>query len=181
MSEKNTFVARQPELAQLDTFLDQALSGQGQVCFIAGEAGSGKTTLLDEFARHAQEKHCDLVVATGGCDAQTGAGDAYLPFRKVLNLLTGDVEGHLAQTTGALRTHAMVLRYLGIVAWGMGQYEQAARIPDDSIIEGEPLRRSFRENISWHREIVKAVEKGDRVKEMPVGETGPVQVEKGGP
>jgi predicted ATPase len=97
MNGENPFVARQPELAQLDSFLDQALSGQGQVCFIAGEAGSGKTTLLDEFAHRAQAEYRDLVVATGCCDAQTGVGDAYLPFREVLNLLTGDVEGQLAQ------------------------------------------------------------------------------------
>jgi Cdc6-like AAA superfamily ATPase len=37
------FVARERELAQLNDFLDGALGGQGQVCFVTGEAGAGKT------------------------------------------------------------------------------------------------------------------------------------------
>ena len=37
---EQVFVARERELAQLNTFLDHALSGQGQVCFVTGEAGA---------------------------------------------------------------------------------------------------------------------------------------------
>jgi tetratricopeptide (TPR) repeat protein len=91
------FVGRERELAQLDAFLARALAGQGQVCFLVGEAGSGKTALVGEFARRAQEAQDELVVAVGQGDAQTGAGDAYLPFREVLQQLTGDVEGKLGQ------------------------------------------------------------------------------------
>jgi adenylate cyclase len=91
------FVARERELGQLDGFLDRALSGRGTVCFVTGEAGSGKTALVTEFARRAQEQHGDLVVAVGQSDAQTGGGDAYLPFREVLSQLTGDVEAELAR------------------------------------------------------------------------------------
>jgi len=32
------FVARENVLNQLQAFLDRALSGQGQVCFVTGEA-----------------------------------------------------------------------------------------------------------------------------------------------
>jgi adenylate cyclase len=91
------FVARERELGQLDGFLDRALSGRGTVCFVTGEAGSGKTALVTEFARRVQQQHKDLVVAVGQSDAQTGAGDAYLPFREVLSQLTGDVEAELAR------------------------------------------------------------------------------------
>jgi adenylate cyclase len=91
------FVARERELGQLDGFLDRALTGQGTVCFVTGEAGSGKTALVTEFARRAQQQHKDLVVAVGQSDAQTGAGDAFLPFREVLGQLTGDVEAELAR------------------------------------------------------------------------------------
>jgi adenylate cyclase len=91
------FVARERELAQLQTFLDGALAGQGQVVFVTGEAGAGKTALVTEFARRAQDAHADLLVAVGQGDAQTGAGDPYLPFREVLGLLTGDVDAKLAQ------------------------------------------------------------------------------------
>jgi adenylate cyclase len=95
--ERQVFVARDRELGQLDAFLDRALAGQGTVCFVTGEAGSGKTALVTEFARRAQEQHKDLVVAVGQSDAQTGGGDAYLPFREVLSQLTGDVEAELAR------------------------------------------------------------------------------------
>ncbi len=97
MIKKRIFVACQRELGQLETFLHRALAGQGQICFVIGEAGRGKTTLMAEFARRAQAQHHDLVVAIGQCDAQIGVGDAYLPFREVLDLLTGDVDTKLAQ------------------------------------------------------------------------------------
>jgi predicted ATPase len=91
------FVTRQAQLSQLDAFLDQALGKQGQVAFVIGEAGAGKSALVTEFARWAEEAHGDLVVAIGNCNAQTGIGDPYLPFREILAQLTGDVEAKLAQ------------------------------------------------------------------------------------
>jgi ABC-type oligopeptide transport system substrate-binding subunit/DNA-binding SARP family transcriptional activator len=90
------FVARERELAQLDGFLDLALAGQGQVVFVTGEAGCGKTGLTQEFGRRAQERQADLVVAGGNCNAFSGLGDPYLPFRQLLYLLTGDVEARWA-------------------------------------------------------------------------------------
>ncbi|HMN28044.1 MAG TPA: hypothetical protein PKE45_07805 [Caldilineaceae bacterium] len=36
----NTFVEREPELEQLQHFLSKASVGQGQVCFVTGEAAS---------------------------------------------------------------------------------------------------------------------------------------------
>ena len=96
MTQGHSFVAREPELTRLQAFLDRAIAGEGQICFVAGEAGSGKTTLIQEFSRVAQERHGDLVVAIGQCDAQSGGGDSYLPFREILDLLTGDVDAKLA-------------------------------------------------------------------------------------
>jgi len=72
--ERPVFVARERELAQLDEFLDQALTGQGQVVFVTGDAGQGKTALIQEFARHAQAAHPDLVFASGNGNAHTGIG-----------------------------------------------------------------------------------------------------------
>jgi DNA-binding SARP family transcriptional activator len=95
-AEPPVFVARECELARLDHFLERSLAGQGQVVFVTGDAGSGKTALLHAFARRAQEAHPDLVVAGGQCNAYTGVGDPYLPFREVLDLLTGDVEARWA-------------------------------------------------------------------------------------
>ena len=90
--ERPVFVAREEELSKLGGFLDTALSGKGQVVFVKGEAGSGKTALVQEFARRSLEAHSDLIVAGGNCNAHTGIGDPYLPFREVLGLLTGEVE-----------------------------------------------------------------------------------------
>jgi DNA-binding SARP family transcriptional activator len=94
--EEAPFVAREQELAALDQFLQAALAGQGRMAFVSGEAGSGKTALLRAFARRAQAAHPDLVVATGVCQAFTGAGDPYLPFREILGSLSGDVEAQWA-------------------------------------------------------------------------------------
>ncbi len=97
--EKQVFIARETQLERLNDRLTQALSGQGGVCLISGEAGSGKTTLVNEFTHRAQENNKQLAIAVGICDAQTGIGDAYLPFREVLGQLTGDVEGRITQGT----------------------------------------------------------------------------------
>ncbi|MBN1659486.1 MAG: AAA family ATPase [Anaerolineae bacterium] len=110
--ERPIFVARECELAQLDRYLDLVLAGQGSVVFVTGEAGSGKTALIQEFTHRALEAHPSpaeghpvpgaaggehaLVVATGNCNAYTGIGDPYLPFREILALLTGDVEARWA-------------------------------------------------------------------------------------
>lgn len=85
-------VARERELAQLETHLHATLRGSGRIVFVTGEAGSGKTTLMAEFARRAEEHTSDLVVAHGNCDAYAGTGDPYLPFRDILALLSADVD-----------------------------------------------------------------------------------------
>jgi DNA-binding SARP family transcriptional activator/tetratricopeptide (TPR) repeat protein len=90
--ERPLVVARDRELEQLDRLLDLALTGHGRVVFVTGEAGSGKTTLVNEFTRRARTTNVDLIVANGNCNAHTGIGDPYLPFREILELLTGDVE-----------------------------------------------------------------------------------------
>jgi DNA-binding SARP family transcriptional activator/predicted ATPase len=94
--ERPVFVAREREMAQLNKFLDLALSGQGRVVFVTGEAGSGKTALIQEFTLRAQNVHADLVSVSGNGNAHTGIGDPYLPFRQVLELLTGDAEARWA-------------------------------------------------------------------------------------
>ena len=85
----DVFVGRERELGTLVGFLDRAISGRAQVVFIAGEAGAGKSSLVGEFVRRAEEAHADVIAAVGECNAQTGAGDPYLPFRQVLAELTG--------------------------------------------------------------------------------------------
>ncbi len=85
-------LAREGELAFLDARLDRALSGQGNVVFVAGEAGRGKTVLLRAFAARAQTKHARLVAVGGACSSHDGVGDALFPFHEILAQITGDLE-----------------------------------------------------------------------------------------
>jgi predicted ATPase len=88
--QEHVFVGRQGELAELNGYLEKALAGHGQVCFVTGEAGAGKTALVRQFVQQALAAEPELVVAVGSCNAQTGIGDPYLPFREALAMLTGD-------------------------------------------------------------------------------------------
>ncbi len=86
------FVAREEELIQLNNFFDLALAGQSRVVFVTGDPGSGKTALVQEFSQRIQATQPELIVAGGVCNAFTGVGDPYLPFREALSLLAGEVE-----------------------------------------------------------------------------------------
>jgi predicted ATPase len=98
-------VARERELARLGGDLDAALEGRGRVVFVIGGPGRGKTALIQEFAGRAQDCSDDLIFVSGNCNAHTGFGDPYFPFREMLGLLTGDVDALWA--AGAItRQHA---------------------------------------------------------------------------
>jgi len=92
--DRPVFFARQDEMARLNAHLADALKGSGQVIFVQGEAGSGKTALASEFAYRAMSRNPELVVAMGRCNAFTGIGDPYQPFRNILQMLSGDLELH---------------------------------------------------------------------------------------
>ncbi|MEZ4767290.1 MAG: tetratricopeptide repeat protein [Caldilineales bacterium] len=91
------FVGREAELARLTRHLERAMAGHGQIVFISGQAGSGKSALVAEFVRTVQATHPDLIIGQGTCNAQTGVGEAYLPFREILGVLTGSLESSLAE------------------------------------------------------------------------------------
>jgi tetratricopeptide (TPR) repeat protein len=88
--KEQVFVDREQELQRLAGCLDKSVAGQGQIRFITGGAGSGKTALVRHFVQQALAVDPDLVVAVGACNAQTGIGDPYLPFREALAMLTGN-------------------------------------------------------------------------------------------
>ncbi len=95
------FVDREEELARLKGFLTKSLEGNGQVCFVAGQAGSGKTALVRHFVEQALASNDQVAVAAGTCNAQTGTGDPYLPFREALAMLTGQVPAKKAEGGGS--------------------------------------------------------------------------------
>ena len=135
-SEAPLFVARDRELALLDERLAAAWAGQGGVVFITGDAGTGKTALTRAFARRVLETHPEAAVVTGHCNAHTGLGDPYLPFREVLALLSGDVEARYAAGTLS-REHARRLwALLPLTARAL-----AETAPDlvDVFVPGAPL------------------------------------------
>ena len=137
-SRKATFVARQNELTQLDSHLNKALSGQGRVVFISGDTGRGKTALIEEFKRRALNAHPNLLITEGICNAQSGIGDPYLPFRQALEMLTGAVESQWR--AGRITTqHARTL-------WAHFPYTAAlitTKGPDliNAFVAGDPLVR----------------------------------------
>lgn len=104
------FVLKTQELAQLQAHLERALAGQSQIVFVTGEAGSGKTSLLVEFARRSQVRNRHLVIAGGSCNAFSGAGDPYLPFRDAMIMLLGDTDGPWANAVAA--HHATLVKGL---------------------------------------------------------------------
>ncbi len=86
----NSFVGRERELSALQAALESAQAGRGQCRFVIGEAGRGKSMLLQTFARQAHQNDARLSIARGFCNAITGFGDPYRPFREILEMLTGD-------------------------------------------------------------------------------------------
>ena len=69
----NTFVEREPELEQLQHFLSKASVGQGQVCFVTGEAAGGQAALGQEVLRRAPENDVNAVAAGGPRQVCPGA------------------------------------------------------------------------------------------------------------
>jgi adenylate cyclase len=129
-------VARDAELARLDRFLERMLGGDGRVVVIRGEAGAGKTVLATEFARRAGEGYPNLLVATGNCNASTGIGDAYLPFREVLAVLTGDLEAKWAAGLISSEAARRLWAALPLALQALARYGQALV---DVLVPGQSL------------------------------------------
>src|SRR5215831_13243966 len=103
-SPSTAIVGREPELARLEEFLEQAIDGTGRVVFITGEPGIGKTSLSDEFLRRARSRYPGLAISRGRCVEQYGTGEAYLPFLDAVGaLLDGPGRERLASV---MRTYA---------------------------------------------------------------------------
>jgi AAA ATPase domain len=76
------FVDREPDVAQLRSWLAHAASGVRQVVFVTGEAGIGKTALVDAFLGDLPTAPC--LVARGQCIEQYGPAEPFLPLLDAL-------------------------------------------------------------------------------------------------
>ncbi|MGI9609340.1 MAG: ATP-binding protein [Acidimicrobiia bacterium] len=105
-------VGREVELGWLEQRLDDAGGGVGRTAFVAGPAGSGKTVLLEAFATRVATRMSRLQIVQGTCNAYTGVGDPFLPFRQVLGQLCGDIEREWAR--GALTPEEVSELWAGV-------------------------------------------------------------------
>jgi adenylate cyclase len=94
------FVGREKELGRLEDLMRAAAGGEGRVVFVSGEPGIGKTALVAELVRRASAAHPTLIPVGGKCNAQTGIGDPYLPFREILSALTTGAEPDWTDAAG---------------------------------------------------------------------------------
>lgn len=91
---ETTTVSRPALHAFLSARLDAALAGRESICVVTGEPGTGKTHLVQQFCTAVQASRDDLLFAYVACNAITGIADAYMPFREILQHLSGDFEEH---------------------------------------------------------------------------------------
>lgn len=103
--ERPRFVSRLGSLNRLHKALNQAIAGQGQLLLVTGSPGQGKTALIQELIHQALKIHPELAAAWGNSRAYFGSGDPYLPFREILEMLTGQVE-HLWEAGSITQDHA---------------------------------------------------------------------------
>jgi DNA-binding SARP family transcriptional activator/predicted ATPase len=150
-SPQEPFVGREAQLGRLAGFLEGALTGQGQVAFVSGEAGWGKTRLLDEFAHRAQELYPDLIVSSGVCTAFTESGDPYLPFREIVRMLCADVEQGWAAGR-VMRDHA--LRLWHFLPLAVKELLAQGRHLIDTFVPGEPLLQRAAVHESIDRDLL---------------------------
>ena len=148
--QEETFVGRERELAELWGYLGDALSWRGKICFVVGQAGSGKTALVRHFLRQALSADPKLVVATGTCNAQTGIGDPYLPFREALAMLTDEEAAQQAggsnPSENAHRLRAVLVRSIQVLVEA-GPHLVGTFVPGGTLVGA--LGRAVVTKVGW--------------------------------
>jgi predicted ATPase/DNA-binding SARP family transcriptional activator len=159
------FVARERELTALSAALESARVGRGQILFVIGGAGRGKTMLVQEFARRVQEADAELIMVSGHCNAHTGLGDPYLPFREALNMLTGELETRWA---AGLITHQQAKRLWELMPVSLPALVEHAPDLIESFIPGQALlsrAATFAtDEMPWFNQLAVFVREADRVR-----------------
>jgi tetratricopeptide (TPR) repeat protein len=95
-SRLRSFVGRRTERQRLIEAFDSALSGEGRIVGISGEAGLGKTSIVDHFLEQIDSG--SVWIARGNCSERLGAADPYHPLIEALeNILHSDDTGAARQ------------------------------------------------------------------------------------
>ncbi|MFQ5923483.1 MAG: AAA family ATPase, partial [Anaerolineales bacterium] len=153
--ESAPFFARAQELARCSELLETALGGSGQVAFVAGEAGSGKTALMRELTNRAHADRKDLLVARGDCNAVTGPGDPYLPFRDVFGCVMSDLESSWSRgslTTAEARRSWEALPYSARSLLNNGPDLVGSLVSLSWLASVAPLHDSIDDRLKWEIE-----------------------------
>ncbi|OGP50632.1 MAG: hypothetical protein A2Y79_07030 [Deltaproteobacteria bacterium RBG_13_43_22] len=79
---RRVFVGREPELRQLQSAFDNALSGQGSLRMVVGEPGIGKTALTEQLATYVSLRGGKSIV--GHCYEEGSLSLPYLAFVEAL-------------------------------------------------------------------------------------------------
>jgi len=79
---RRVFVGREPELRQLQTAFDSAISGKGGLAVVVGEPGIGKTSLCEQLATYVTLKGGKALI--GHCYEKGSTSLPYLAFVEAL-------------------------------------------------------------------------------------------------
>jgi len=123
------FVCREREIESLNVFLDKAIKGETQVCFIAGDPGAGKSRLIEEFVRQSKLSNDNLLLVTAKCNDQTGTANSYLLFRNILEKLTSN-ESNIITKRNAQRLGIAISALVEIAPELIGTFIPVAGILD---------------------------------------------------
>jgi len=156
------FVGRERESEWLDQRLNLALQNKGGIAFVTGEAGIGKSALFQFMANRATAASSDLLVTWGTGNALIGSGDAYLPFRQALNLLSGDV--HHSWQSGRITTEQARRLWATIPLMGQVITEKGQAIAVTLIdAEGLLARAGGNTNsgVGWYNQLDRLVRRAE--------------------
>jgi len=119
-------IDRVDELAALQSLIDQANSGSGQVALLSGEAGVGKSRLVAETKAYAAAQ--DFLLVQGSCFQP----DISSPYAPLLDLLRSSATKQLAAVASDLAAFARELHQIvpDIVSLPPGQSPLASSDPE---------------------------------------------------
>src|SRR5262245_524620 len=130
-----SFIGRRMALEKLRESWRRAVSGQRQLCWIAGDAGVGKSTLLETFIGVSGA----AAIAQGQCVEQYGSGEPYLPMLQAL----GDLTRAYPEFGAALR--AVAPTWLLQLPWLLTEPDRAALARELVGVSQERMVREFHE------------------------------------